>query len=366
MKKILPFIATIILCLLVSVLSFFYFGKQSFNKWYFEMVSSDKEDSSAKIIIQSPEKVEILEDVKIMEVVEQVRPSTVKIYKKISNGTDILSQIYQAKDFVGHGIILTSDGWFVSADKKLSDLTEKNIVILYQNNIYNIEKKYLDKTTGAVLLKFNEQNLPVVKFGSIDDIMVGEQLISINQDDINSLRLSKTNYVDGAFIQSSESYYNYPQLSGPETQNSTPVINFQGYLVGITTASDLSTKSLLPIYYLQNSIKNLIKENPDQQPYLGVHFLDLTLANGINKQTTKNLSAGTLLYGKLAVRAINSDSPLLNILKEGDIITAVDNLKIDAKNNLSKIILSKKSGQEIELEYYRTEGKAEKIKVKLK
>ncbi|MFH1187515.1 MAG: hypothetical protein V1688_01490, partial [bacterium] len=182
-------------------------GKYSFNKWYLEKVALDVDDGSSSIVIQSQGKVEVAQDLRIKEVFEQIKPSVVSLYRKKAAGKDIVSQVYQKSDFVGYGVILTSDGWIASAGAALKDLPVDQAVVVYGQQIKSVLNKIFDQATDTFLLKIDEVDLPVIKFGSVNNSSNGEQLLAINADELKLTNLSNINYVDSdELLRSSEKY----------------------------------------------------------------------------------------------------------------------------------------------------------------
>lgn len=346
-----------------------FFGKYNFNKWYLERVALEVDEDSSSIIIQSPEKVEVSQDLRIKEVFEQVHTSVVSIYRKKIAGKDIISQIYQKDDFVGYGVILTSDGWLVGAGALLSDLRADQLAIVDGNKTIDVLKKIFDNANDIFFLKIDGMNLPVIKFGSISTLSNGEQLLAINPDVLNLTNLSNIDYISrDEPLYSSEKYYRYFLLSSDNVGTGSAVINFQGDLIGLVIDGkpEQNFSKAVPIDFLKRTINLVLRDSKIDYPYLGIHFLDISLSAGINKQATKGLVAGALLYGRGSERAINSDSPLYGLLFEGDVITKVGNYEIGDKYNLSEFVLNSKKGDLVEIEYVRVAGKKETVEAELK
>lgn len=354
---------------LTGVLTILFFVKSYFNKWYLERVALEMNEDSSKIIIQSPEKVEVTQDLRIKEVFEQVSPSIVTLYKKKTFGKDIISQIYQKDDFAGYGVILTSDGWLVGAGALLKDLQADQLMVADGLETKAVLKKIFDQATDTFLLKIDGVDLPVIKFGLINNLSNGEQLLAFNADELKLTNLSNLSYVDSnELLRSSEKYYRHFLLSSDNLISGSAVVNFQGDLIGLVIDGkfEQNFSKAVPIDFLQRSINLVLRESKINYPYLGVHFLDISSSAGINQQAAKGLSFGALLYGRGSQRAINSDSPLFGLLLEGDIITKINNFEMGDKYNLSEFVLNSKKGDFIEIEYVRESSKKEMAKALLK
>lgn len=354
---------------LAGALAVFLLGEYQFNNWYLKRVAVDFDEGSSNVIIQSPEKVEVTQDLRIKEVFEQIKPSVVTIYRKKEAGKDMISQIYQKDNFVGYGVILTSDGWLAGGGALLNDLKADQLVAVYGNQIKNVNNKVSDEATGIFLIKIEGVDLPVIKFGSMIGSSNGEQLLAINADQLKLTNLSNVSYIDNEEpLRSSEKYYRYFLLSPNNLTAGSALINFQGDFIGLIIEGKTGQNfaKAVPIDFLQRTINLVLRDSKVDYPYLGVHFLDISSNVGLNKQATKGLEAGALLYGRGSERAINSDSPLAGLLLEGDVITKVGNYEIGGKYNLSEFVLNSKKGDVVEIEYAREAGKKETVKAELK
>jgi S1-C subfamily serine protease len=366
----------IALGLVVGVVVILLFGEYYFNKWYLERVALEGEEGASRIVIQSPEKVEVTQDLRVKEVFDQVEPALAVVYQKKTIGKDIISQIYQSNDLVGYAVILTSDGWLVMPNISNKDLDTKNTIVAYNKQIKDAEKIVADQATGTVLIKISAVDLPVIKFGSIGSLSSGDQLMAINKDEIKLVNLANAKYINPELLHSSEEYYKYLLLSEDQIAAGSAVINFLGDLVGmvvsrkdsLSVADDLANKAAIavPIDFLQRSIKLILRESEIDHPYLGVNFIDISSSIGLNVQATKGLEAGALLYGRGAARAVHSDSPLVGKLSEGDIITKINNQEINSQVSLSELVLSRQKGDIVEIEYVADKGEKEIIEIELK
>lgn len=360
---------SILLGFTAGALAIFLLGEHQFNNWYLKRVAMDTDEGSSSIVIQSPGKVEVTQDLRIKEVFEQAKPSVVLIYRKKTAGKDIISQIYQKDDFVGYGVILTSDGWLSGAGSSLKDLKADQLVVVYDQQVKGVLKIIFNDATDTFLMKIDGVDLPVIKFGSINNSSNGEQLLAINSDELRLTNLSNINYIDsGELLRSSEKYYRHFLLSSNDLAPGSALINFQGDFIGLIIEDKVGqnfTKAV-PIDFLQKGVNLVLRESKIDYPYLGIHFLDISSSVGINKQATKGLEAGALLYGRGSERAINSDSPLTGLLLEGDVITKIDNYEIGSLYNLSEFVLGSKKGDAVEIEYVREAGKKETVEVGLK
>ena len=138
------------------------------------------------------------------------------------------------------------------------------------------------------------------------------------------------------------------------------LINSEGKVIGINTLK-LSGTGIegmgfaIPINDTLEIYDSLIKLGKVLRPYIGISGINL------DEKTAEyyNLPAG------IYVKQIESDGPAsLTDLKVGDIITEIDNTKINTMEELNNIKENKKIGDLITLAVYRN-GKTEKIEITL-
>lgn len=365
------FLGSIILSVIISVGLVLFFGKYYFNRWYLENIPLDREDTVSKVVIQSPQKVEVTQDLRIKGIIEQLQPSLIAVYSKKPKGKNIESQIYQPADFLDYGVILTSDGWLLTTNKILNNEKENkidlavNLIVIYKQQVKEVQKIIIDHATDTVLLKIEAVDLPVVKFGSFSDLGLGEQVLAMNQDEVRLTNILSLNYTT-EMVNSSEKYYRSFLIAETNVLAGSAVINFQGNLIGLIGNNKNKPNQVIPIDFLQNTIKLFLSGEKIIYPYLGLNFIDLGFSVGLNKQVSKELSNGALLYGRGDKRAVASDSPAAKILSEGDIIISIDGINLDPSHTLSELILTKKVGAKIAIDYIDTDGQKQSAVVTLK
>ena len=325
---------------------------------------NDLNSNGSNLVIRDAKKVVVNEDVKVSETLSSLRPSLVGIFKELpalSTSTAAVSKnnYYQLDKPLITGLIVTADGWvMISLPPELKkDFNTKNFVVITSDRrIYKIDKiNAIANVPGDLNLVHlsGATNLPIKKNIVRSDLSLGQSLLLIKN--VSTVWPTSLASVDkGQKILSSDSLEMHLALAGSITDEfkHSFVFNLNGDLVAIIDEQ----KNVVPVfaydYYLQNSLK----KNPLPRPYLGVNYLDLSNI----KPSGLNLEKGAWLIGSTDKAAVLKDSPAqVSGLKEGDVITWVDNQEINSANDLGDIIAMHKAGDSITITYLRNNQEQE-------
>jgi len=319
-----------------------------------------------EIIIREPRKVVVEQSLRLDQVKNDVQPSIMKIYSKKRTAKNLLDKILLPEDYLGQAVVLTSDGWLMATKNQLVRPKESLITGSAQK-IYEVENVVTDEITKIMFIKINAQNLPVTKLADLEKVTNGEQVVVYNSNldwlnlaNIQNKRYKEINYKYD-FVSNTQVLDKFILLDKSFTSdfNGTPVFNFQSELMGFLTGQDESISLAIPINYISPIINQVLKEEPIKRPYLGINYIDLSKAYGLEDIERQQANQGALLWPNERGIAIMSDSPLYNKLAKGDIIISVENQTLDANNDLTDLLLQYKSGQDIRIKYWHQQKEAE-------
>jgi len=336
-----------------------------FTKYYLSNLSffrdiyfTDMSDlGQREIIIRDPKKVVVEQDLRIEQIKNEIQPAVVAIFKKQQTNENLLDNVFLPQDFLGQAVVLTSDGWLITTDKFIN-LANSGLVVSYNKRIYEIEKLVKDELSGLVFLKIPAQNLAVVKFAEFSELKDG-QLIYVYNAYLNQLNIANiksktyqpviTKY---DFVNSSESLSKTILINKDFSRDyaSAPMMNSQGQLVGFM-ANTKTINQAIPVNYLRPIISQILKDETIKRPYLGINYLNLNQVFGIAEDDRQGQQEGALIITGKTGTAIEENSPLLDQLVAGDIITSIEDQKITADNDVIDILLEYKTGQQISLKY---------------
>lgn len=221
-----------------------------------------------------------------------------------------------------------------------------------------------------------------VTMGNSNNLMIGERVIAIGNP-YNLYQTVTTGIISGLkrslFYPSSRFYGNIIQTDAAINPGNSggPLINYKGHVIGINTAKLANNAQnigfAIPINLANKEIPELIKYGRVIRPWLGIEVIKITKSLsallGIN-DVKKGLLIEKVFPGSPASRSglvagkrIISMKNITYVLG-GDIITRINNKKVNSSSQLEELINTLSPGQIITLKIHR--GKKIKfVKVRL-
>ena len=303
----------------------------------------------------------------------KVLPSIVGIkveYTVTSNFMYGMSQLAQAE---GSGIIISDDGYILtnnhiinSSDSSIYyEVSEATKVYVY---LYNDKTPYeativgTDEQTDLAVIKIEKDNLTAAELGDSNSVKIGEFAMAIGnplgmESSVTSGIISAVNRL----VPSEDgTTYNLIQTDAAINSGNSggALINSEGKVIGVNTLK-LSGNGIegmgfaIPINDTIDIYNQLIKIGKVLRPYIGIGGIDL------DEATAKHYNLPVGIY----VKEIQANSPAaLTDLKQGDVITAINESPVTTMSELNDIKNTKSIGEEITLDVYRNQ---ETIKIKL-
>ncbi|MHB8904151.1 MAG: S1C family serine protease [Patescibacteria group bacterium] len=322
---------------------------------------NDLNSNRSNLVIRDAKKVVVNEDVKIGETLSSLKPSLVGIFKEAATSTSaaVKNNYYQLDKPFLTGLVITADGWvMVSVPAELKkDFNYKNLVVITADRRnYKIDKiNILNNVPGDLyLIHLNSaSNLAIKKNITRSDLSLGQSLLVV-KDSSRVLPTSLISIDKGQKILSSDSLDLQLTLAGniPADFKNSFVFNLNGDLVAVINGAG----NVVSVFAYDSYLQNVLKKNPSFRPYLGVNYLDLTNI----KPISLSLEKGAWLLSSEDKLAVLKDSPAQSAgLKEGDVISWVNNQEINSANDLADIIATYKSGDSITITYWRNDQEQE-------
>lgn len=256
----------------------------------------------------------------------------------------------------GSGVIYTNDGYIVTNNHVVEDADEIDVIL--NKHTYTASLVGTDPSTDVAVLKIDAENLPNIKIGTARNLRVGEWVIAVgNPFNLTStvtsgivsakgrqINILKSNFPIESFIQTDAAIN--PGNSGGA------LVNIKGELVGINSAILSQTGSYagygfaVPVDIVSKVVEDLIKYGEVQKAFFGGEMADIDQRIG-NKLNLKDWN-GVLLQN------IQADGAAAKAgLKEGDIITAIDDDKINSKSDFEEEISYHSPGDQVDVTYKR-------------
>lgn len=312
----------------------------------------------------------------VADIVERVSASVVAIETEIK--TTSYFGYSSTSSAAGTGIIVSSDGYILT-NKHVIDGASKISVILDDGTTYSgVKLVATDPLNDVAFLKISDVNdLTAATLGDSKTITVGQQVIAIGnalgqyQNSVTSGIISGTGR---SLVATDSTGYMSEQLTDMIQTDAAinsgnsggPLVNAAGQVIGINTASGSSTDNIgfaIPIGSVKGMLAQLTETGKASRAYLGVYSVDITAE--IAKKYNLPVSAGVYLYNSEKYSAIVTDSPAEKAgLKDKDIITAVNGVKVGAAGSLSSLTGEYKPGDTVQLSVIR-EGKEIAVNITL-
>lgn len=264
---------------------------------------------------------------------------------------------------LGSGVIVSKDGYILTNNHVIEG-AEDIIVKLYGGRELKGKIVGMDSRTDLAVIKVNEDNLPVIKWGDSDKLRVGELVFAIG----NPFGLSSTITMgivsalgrSGMGITDYEDFIQTDAAINPGNSGGA-LINTKGELVGINTAI-LSRSGgyqgigfAIPSNMAKGIMDSIINVGRVTRGWLGVQIqaLNAELAQQFNLTDEKGALIVDVVEGSPADKAG---------LQRGDVIVEFDGKKIDNPSQLKNLVAMTKPGQTVTLEIIR-DGKPMRLEV---
>ncbi len=312
----------------------------------------------------------------IADIAEKVSKSVVSIVTS-TKATNYFGQSYNSSA-AGTGIIVTADGYILTNKHVINGATEVTVILDDGTTYEDVEVVATDPLNDVAFLKIDGvSDLEAATLGDSKTITVGQQVIAIGNalgEYQNTVTAGIISGTGRSVTASDESGYNTETLSDMIQTDAAinsgnsggPLVNAAGEVIGINTATSTTAENMgfaIPISSVKGMLAQLVETGKAERTYLGVYTVDITPE--IAKAYNLPVNSGAYLYSSSTYSAIVNDSPAAKAgLKDKDIVTAVNGVKVGATGSLANLIGEYKPGDTVQLTVIR-EGKEIAVNVTL-
>lgn len=256
----------------------------------------------------------------------------------------------------GSGIIMSEDGYIITNAHVVEGATSLK-VMTSDGETYEAQLVGSDTVTDLAVVKIDATGLTAAEFGSSEDLRVADKVMAIGNPGGHELSSSVTiGYVSAlnrAIANSTTGYtMEYIQTDAAINPGNSggALINEYGQVVGINSAKISATGYeglgfAIPVDTAQPIISDLIQYG----------YVKDRAVLGISGQFIDSMTGR--FYGLPQgeyVAQLNSSEAQASGLQVGDVITAIDGQQLDSESTLRSAILSKKPGDTVTLQVYRS------------
>lgn len=329
------------------------FGYGYLDKW-FPKANQDKGKEIFREVLT--------EENAVITVVDKVTPSVVTVVIKAKQ---FFTQQEVEQD-IGTGFVISSGENLVATNKHVVDnLSAEYKVITADNRELKVEKIYRDLVNDLAILQVEqgETNLIEVKLGDSDQLKVGQVVVAIGTA-LGEFRSTVTTGVisglgrgisAGSPFGGSERLDNVIQTDAAINPGNSggPLLNSSAEVVGVNVAVSQAGQNIgfaIPINVIKEAIDNFNTTGKFSRPYLGVRY------QLVDKKTA---ILNTVPQGVFIVEVVAGSPAEVAGIKDGDIITEIDGVKLTEENSLVEVVSGKTVGTEIKVKVFRDDKEIE-------
>lgn len=267
----------------------------------------------------------------------------------------------------GSGFVISSNGYLLTNDHVIAN-AEAIKVVLNDGREYGAEVIGRDESYDLAVLKIKTTGLKALQFGDSEKVQVGDSVIAfgsplgLSGTVTQGIISAKDRPVTAGDDNSSTSFISALQTDAAINPGNSggPLIDATGAVIGVNSAiatlgAGSQTGSIglgfaIPINQARKTADQLIKDGKATYPVIGVS-VDMSYTSG---GALISSTSSAILAGGPAAKAG---------LRPGDLITAIDGIKINAPEELIVEIRTHSVGDEVTITYLRgkTSGTAKLI-----
>ncbi|MFC1612911.1 PDZ domain-containing protein [Patescibacteria group bacterium] len=320
----------------------------------------DLTENFNRIFVQSPKKLVVEQDLEYNRVINNARGGIIEIYKKsalnnaLKKELDLGDNIIYPEQFVGKGVILTSDGWITFYNENFSNTNLEDYIILSDDGkIYTPVESKKDNFSNLVFLKVEATGLPVLNLFSEGTFTKGQTSILIGRngkikiENISDNTYSKFEKSEN-YIKFSDSLNRFIMFNSDISDEyaGAPVFSLHGSILGIMNSSHTA----IPAKSINRAFSSILKHNSIIRPLLGIKYIDLSSILGDINYEKK---------GILVFEVLPTFSAFEAGIKKGDIILKVEHDEVKG-NNFAELIQEYETGTLVNFVILREDKQIEK------
>ena len=265
---------------------------------------------------------------------------------------------------LGSGFIISPDGYIVTNDHVAGSATEITITMT-DGSHHQAKIIGTDPVSDICLLKIDGNNLPFIELGTSSDLIIGEWVIALGNPfglfELNDKPTVTVGVISATGMNlepiNDRYYLNMIQTDAAINGGNSggALVNSLGQVIGMNTLiytaggvqGNIGLGFAIPIDKIKKIITELKTEGKidrDFQIGMSIQSIDSGIEKYYNLETTKGV----------IVTKIIPDTPAENAgLKVGDIITEIEDYKINNENTIFGVLQEFRVGQEIKIKIIR-------------
>jgi serine protease Do len=286
-------------------------------------------------------------------------------------------RLYQVEG-LGSGFLISPDGYILT-NHHVAGNAKKIVVTMTDGSKHDAKIVGADRTSDIALLKIDGKNLPYLKFGNSDDVLLGEWVIAFGNPfglfDLNAkptvtVGVISNNKID--LFQDGRVYKGLIQTDAAISSGNSggPLLNAAGEVIGMNTmifstaqnqkgAGSIGIGWAIPINRIKKIVA-LLKKNKKLNRDFDIGMEVTTMTPEVARYI------GAELHKGVVITAINTKNPAAKAgLEPGDIIIEIDGNKISDEFDFYLNMQDKFVGDFVKIVFIR-DGEKKTVKYKLR
>ncbi len=299
--------------------------------------------------------------ISVADMLENVNESIVGISKLSNLGGSILKNIPSDEVGLGTGIIVSENGYILS-NSHVTGEKYSDCYITIDENLYKGNVVWSDTNLDLSITKIPANGLNPIQIGDSKNLRIGNKVYAIGNPIGYEFRKTVTSGIISALNRTikiddnTETSYISDLIQTDATINpgnsGGPLVNEKGEAIGINTVKITTAEGIgfaVPINVIKPIIESFKINGTFNEATLGIYAYDSDVAGYLNLKNKIN-------KGVYVSKIIINGPSYLSELKEGDLITKIDEKQLVTINDLREYIYSKSPGNIVTLNILRGEN----------
>lgn len=238
---------------------------------------------------------------------------------------------------LGYGVVVSADGWILVRAETFANITNtsRDIDVWIGGTRYGVTQYVADTLTDFALIKIEARGLAPVAFAASEEVTAGAQVFAAaTREALFATTVQDIRVPTGVAVLRAEAF-SYGWEFAQSLPVVVPVFTADAQLVALSGES-----GALPVHYGTAFIKEIIRNNAPAHAGLGAYVVDVAGIVNIDPTLRQGQERGALVVAPASgAAAVVRDSPAAAAgLVAGDIVTAVDGVRVDHRHTLAEIL----------------------------
>lgn len=233
-------------------------------------------------------------------------------------------------DAVGYGVVAAADGWVLTTNDvvKRAANPRTQLEVWVEGTRYAVTQVVGDELTDFVLMKIDASGLTPAAFGASSTVQNGSTVYAVQGTrGVTTTSVARVRAGADAVALPAEAFAFMWSLAFTPTVSS-PVFSSSGDVLALT-----ETTTTLPLHTGDAFVRSVLHDGTESIAGLGARVVDLSLPLNIDATLSQGKHDGAL------VMSFARTSPAQTAgVEVGDIITAVDDVRIDEATALAEVL----------------------------